>query len=334
MKKRLLITSIVMMLVVAVALSTATYAWFTSNATVSASSISLTAATSSAPALGISWTDGNYTTSITATAPNGETVKFSPVAPETLSTSGTITDSTVVFKTAVTHSVAGDFVFNEAGEVPTNGAYTWTNGSQTSFFIKNLSPSNTISTITMTATITDVDTTDDVDASKLLRVGVFKYNSSTTKYELLGVLAAVDYTYTAVAASTPLTNDAAGSYYKMVNGKYVAAVAGTAAAVTAGTADYYIGEGNEHTGATTATEGKFFTRNAGTSHAKAVYGPIAQGASVNSMASIDCVESIVVASNLTAETAFELKVLVWEDGAQLGDVEQGKIGSIAFEFNA
>ena len=32
MKKRLLITSIVMMLVVAVALSTATYAWFTSNA--------------------------------------------------------------------------------------------------------------------------------------------------------------------------------------------------------------------------------------------------------------------------------------------------------------
>ena len=45
MKKRLLITSIVMMLVVAVALSTATYAWFTSSTRVDAQAVTLTAAT-------------------------------------------------------------------------------------------------------------------------------------------------------------------------------------------------------------------------------------------------------------------------------------------------
>jgi len=55
MKKRLLITSIVMMLVVAVALSTATYAWFTSNDQVTANTVSLTAATSTQSAIGIAW---------------------------------------------------------------------------------------------------------------------------------------------------------------------------------------------------------------------------------------------------------------------------------------
>ena len=59
MKKRLLITSIVMMLVVAVALSTATYAWFTSNASVTASTVTMTAGVSESSALGIAWVAGS-----------------------------------------------------------------------------------------------------------------------------------------------------------------------------------------------------------------------------------------------------------------------------------
>jgi len=59
MKKRLLITSIVMMLVVAVAISTATYAWFTSNATVTADQVTLTAATMNADAIMISKSANN-----------------------------------------------------------------------------------------------------------------------------------------------------------------------------------------------------------------------------------------------------------------------------------
>ena len=59
MKKRLLITSIVMMLVVAVALSTATYAWFTNSASVTASSVTLSAATMDSAAIMISKSDAN-----------------------------------------------------------------------------------------------------------------------------------------------------------------------------------------------------------------------------------------------------------------------------------
>ena len=59
MKKRLLITSIVMMLVVAVALSTATYAWFTSNTQVTANHVILTAATMEGDALLISHAGDN-----------------------------------------------------------------------------------------------------------------------------------------------------------------------------------------------------------------------------------------------------------------------------------
>ena len=59
MKKRLLITSIVMMLVVAVALSTATYAWFTNSSSVTASSVTLSAATMDNAAIMISKTANN-----------------------------------------------------------------------------------------------------------------------------------------------------------------------------------------------------------------------------------------------------------------------------------
>ena len=94
MKKRLLITSIVMMLVVAVALSTATYAWFTSNAKVEAKSMTLTAAVSDADALGIGWIGGNAGTLINSTI--AETLK--PMAPADLT--ATTTTSDVLFYSA------------------------------------------------------------------------------------------------------------------------------------------------------------------------------------------------------------------------------------------
>ena len=76
MKKRLLITSIVMMLVVAVALSTATYAWFTSNATVTANQVVLTAATMNEDAILISHAANNTGLSqeITLTAQGTDTL--------------------------------------------------------------------------------------------------------------------------------------------------------------------------------------------------------------------------------------------------------------------
>ncbi|MBP5610323.1 MAG: hypothetical protein J6X72_03185, partial [Clostridia bacterium] len=112
MKKRLLITSIVMMLVVAVALSTATYAWFTSNASVTASTISLTAATNTADALGIGWGTGATGSAGTLITSNVAGT-LAPMAPKSLSTSGTITTTdSIQFNSATTKTVGGKLVFN------------------------------------------------------------------------------------------------------------------------------------------------------------------------------------------------------------------------------
>jgi len=91
----LLITSIVMMLVVAVALSTATYAWFTSNTSVTAKSINITAGTSNSSALGIAWQKSSGTPGTTfnaqyqtyvlsVDAATSQTGGFQPAAPAAL----------------------------------------------------------------------------------------------------------------------------------------------------------------------------------------------------------------------------------------------------------
>ena len=321
MKKRLLITSIVMMLVVAVALSTATYAWFTSNDSVTANSITMTAATNEEDSLGISWTDGNYTTFIApviTSTENDSTFVFSPVTPETLSTTGTITTSAVTFQTASAHSAANGFIFNANGTTAAHDAYTWTdNSGHNSFFVKNTSPANALNgDLTITANITG-------DGAALMRVGVFKYNSATSNYELVGVLANQVAGYEAVAADTTLATET--TYYKKVLGKYVAAVAGDATAVAGGVADYVAGT-------TTAPANTFYTATNENTHATAVYGTIEKDALVNSMSTIDCVESINLASNLAANTAVELKIIAWMDGAALGDAEGGDSANITLNF--
>ena len=180
MKKRLLITSIVMMLVVAVALSTATYAWFTSASSVSASSVTLTAATNDAAALGISWTTGNYGTSISGSFDGGT---LAPMAP-TAYTVGTTTISSgvnqIAFNTATIKSdPTNGLIFGAAGAPAT--PYTWTDGlaqnPHYSFHVKNLAPAGTTNvTVTITAAITGA-------AADLTRVAIFKDD------ELLGVIA-------------------------------------------------------------------------------------------------------------------------------------------------
>ena len=81
MKKRLLITSIVMMLVVAVALSTATYAWFTSNTTVTADAVLLTASTMAEDAILISHAANNTDTTQAITLTAQGTDRLYPATP-------------------------------------------------------------------------------------------------------------------------------------------------------------------------------------------------------------------------------------------------------------
>ena len=182
MKKRLLITSIVMMLVVAVALSTATYAWFTSSTEVTASTVTLTAQTNSAAALGIGWTGGAAGTSISTT----KSGTVDPLCPAELDNGTTL--STVTFKTAKIKTVNNTLTF----QAPTVGAATvFESDDQTpvqSFYISNLSGTNKISQISVAASIAAA-TGNANDGSALIRVAVFKKTSPSNNYVLVGVLA-------------------------------------------------------------------------------------------------------------------------------------------------
>ena len=202
MKKRLLITSIVMMLVVAVALSTATYAWFTSNASVTASTVTMTAATNANAALGISWTTSDYGTEISGSF-NGGTLQ--PMAP-TAYTVGTTTVSSganqIAFNTATIKSdPTHGMIFGSAGAPAT--AYTWNDDTNYSFHVKNLAPSGTTNlTVTVTATIGGT-------AADLARVAIFQDD------KLLGVIA------NRVAAGAGTTVNGVKYYESATSSSYV-----------------------------------------------------------------------------------------------------------------
>ena len=188
MKKRLLITSIVMMLVVAVALSTATYAWFTSNASVTASTVSFTAATSDEDSIAIAWAGNtNPGTSITAATAGVNMNPMVPTAPTIGSTTSTAFAAS--FTTGTLYSDAGTPTFNTVDggdysadpviwETDDNGV-TPTGATATSFYIKNMSTANTVTNIVVKATIADATGAENVDASELVRIAVFTKDLGT-----------------------------------------------------------------------------------------------------------------------------------------------------------
>ena len=175
-----------MMLVVAVALSTATYAWFTSNAGVTAQSITLTADSNAGLALGISWgADGNPSTSISAYG--GGTLK--PLMPAALTE--TSTQPNVAFSGGTTYSNNGVATFNDP--VYTSPApYYYKQAAEGTDVIKltNLAAAggNAISTITITPTI--ALNTANKDASDLVRIAIFYSATNNGTYTLVKVLAA------------------------------------------------------------------------------------------------------------------------------------------------
>ena len=206
MKKRLLITSIVMMLVVAVALSTATYAWFTSNDTVTASNITLKAAQSSGAALGISWDDTAYGTSLTST---GFRTAANPICPNALANKAQATPGTdldvITWKTAkIAGNNNGADIYGVVSAAAETDKYIVTDGTSTIVYLKNLSGTNDIDTVTITADFEEV--TANKNAANLVRIGVFKYDATSTKYELLGVMG-VSGQYTTIG--TPVTGQTA-----------------------------------------------------------------------------------------------------------------------------
>ena len=192
MKKRLLITSIVMMLVVAVALSTATYAWFTSATQVTAQNITMTAGSSDSSALGIAWAtssgtpnfNAGYGTTITAKAPTLAGNGFQPAAPTAL------TDSEPSF---YTQKIDAQGNFKAAGVGTTVYRFTENvdNTPSTLIHIANLAQSGTKSVV-LTAAITD-PTSGANDGTALIRIAAYVVTSGTN-YTYKGVLSAASTT--------------------------------------------------------------------------------------------------------------------------------------------
>jgi len=151
-----------------VALSTATYAWFTSNASVTASTVTMTANTSSAQALGIGWDGGDASNALTFTG----ALTVDPMVPTALAND---TTSAVQFYTSTIKTVDGHAVFNSDGSerIP----FTFNNGLtggdlKSAFYVKNLSTANAVTNVQVQASIassvaTYVKTTDTaLDGSK------------------------------------------------------------------------------------------------------------------------------------------------------------------------
>ena len=197
MKKRLLITSIVMILVVAVALSTATYAWFTSNTTVTANEVTMTAGTSQTTALGIAWAQGasnaDYGTSIDSKTPSTtQDGGFQPAAPLLLDTVDDHSEPQFF-----TQFIDAQGYFKGAGI--STAVYRFTQDAQSNasnkIWVANLAQSGA-QTVYLKATIGGA-------GAALVRIAVYEVTEVTEPS------AATNYTYKGLLSATPANTDTA-----------------------------------------------------------------------------------------------------------------------------
>ena len=197
-----------MMLVVAVALSTATYAWFTSNTSVTAETITMTAGTSQSTALGIEWSAGtagdtfnaHYGTTITSVTPSllaPAVGGFQPAAPVELDV-----ETEPVFKTAFVNA-QGEFqtnggvtgVYRFANYVDNAAATTAEDTYSNLIHIANLAQAGAAPNVYLVASISG-------EAAALVRIAVYEVVTTAEP-------AATTYTYKGLLSATPAANDTA-----------------------------------------------------------------------------------------------------------------------------
>ncbi len=180
MKKRMLITTIVMMLVLAVALTTSSLAWFTaSQATVTATGGTFTASTAgSATNIGLAQaTDGEWASTIAMLTPSAST-KLMPLCPQAeigrkLTAEGSLAYTNVSDVEAIVLNGARMLINGQGQNVfplgsGDNAAYTHTLGSQahSHIYAKNLDTNGTIiGTLKVTLKITGTTTGEQANAT-------------------------------------------------------------------------------------------------------------------------------------------------------------------------
>ena len=304
------------MLVVAVALSTATYAWFTSNSQVSASTITMTAAINGEASIGISWTNADFSSSIDAASPEGKS--FVPTAISSKTANALFEE--MVWSSATVRSEDGTPTFNDAhvteitsGDISGNVfsgndliTYTYTDGEDTpstTIYINNSSTTNDLASIVAKVAITG-------EARAFMRVAIFRNDGSEGAFQLKGIMAD-RYTYTAASG----TSESGVKYYN---------AAGT---------EVLTGDGT-----TQIPEGSF-TRDNATGNSSTAVGTVITDDAVATDITAQNTDYSINCGALTHTSTMALKVVVWMDGTLLTDASAGtaqarKTATIALTFDA
>ena len=326
MKKRLLITSIVMMLVVAVALSTATYAWFTSNNAVTASSLTMTAATNEASALGIDWIGGSGAGSEIVF--NGTAESILPMIPNAITVGTTTapggTANEMTFATSTVKSVGGHLVFNENGD--SASPFTFSNGSATEFYVSNLSTANAVPNVRVTATIGTAGGSDFALTNDETVTENKEYFTRTGT--------APNYIYSKVAS--PAANPKTAGYYEKSaktitkDGSALIRI-GIFTRATAGTGNYIL-----RGILASAADDDSVTYGTIVAGANAEKNPSGASASLSygeAVTSIDLGGLTINDNTANGTDQIDVVAVVWMDGYELDDNHQGYSAVISLTFS-
>ncbi|MDE6302124.1 MAG: hypothetical protein K2M36_00855 [Clostridia bacterium] len=179
MKKSMVVTTIVMVLLLIVALSTATFAWYTSNNQANATATELTSATSSSANIALGWSATANTTSVTFEAGTG-LVPMVPVWADSLSDAtnpGLPTKDTSAapsFLSATLQNNGGTYTFKENAGSATPWTQKEGNVSEggtaaTTLYAINY---NTAQSVTVEVTAEFATEDEDKDISNMIRVAV------------------------------------------------------------------------------------------------------------------------------------------------------------------
>lgn len=176
MKKSLFMTTIAMVVMLVVALSTATYAWFTAQNTVQATPVTISSASSTSANIAIGWSANATTTQVSFA--NAE---LNPMVPTT-DPSTTTSDALDFNKGQLSISPAGVPYFNGV-----SGDNPWTpseyDGEGSTLYVKNNNPNAGVSVQLSGLTVAG---TNLATIGGLLRVAFYTAGASAGTYVYLG----------------------------------------------------------------------------------------------------------------------------------------------------
>lgn len=302
MKKSMLISTVLMVVLLVVAISTATFAWYTSNTQVNVTNTAISSAASTSASLSIDTTANTNSTNSSITITMGADLQpmipdAEPSATDTITTYDTFIGS---FTTANVNN-AGIFTNNGSGTTPaeiTNvKAGVAEAVSQDSFFVIN----------------TNKENATDVNA---------KVNIATEGYMKLAAQP-IDW-------STNYTD-----YYTVVDGEYVAVTGETAP--TFGDGTYYTANANiaNHLRVAMFVDGNYVGTWA-TTAADTRYGTISNGADSSALATYaaSANNTAIGIGNFAALGNKEIQLVAWFDGNALTVADAGAIAVFSVTFEA